>query len=319
MSAAGGMSEEAYMQLMGITPKVIEEIKEMRKFFVHEEDPAWLSSIIDKIYNEFCVRLKSMDWKEKSYFASHIRDPFVRSFSWAIPYSSTLAKLGTSLKGYSRILEVGAGTGLWAHLLKELHGIPVIPTDQSDGNYDRHKQYRYCSVEVIDSVAAIAKHDPEVLLLIWAPFSDPGSPFPEPPMATNSLKAFKGNLLVWVGEGHGGCNGDDSFFKELDENWEYVDQISMPRWYQINDECVIYQRKEPNPAYLLVAKEEKEEVEAAGGAGGGASASGSGGGGAGGGAGGGESASASGGAGASGSGSGGGGAGAGGGASAETT
>lgn len=276
MSAAGDMSEEAYMRLMGITPKVIEEIKEMMKFFVHEYDPAWISARIDKIFNEFCVRLKSMDWKEKSYFASHIRDPFVRSFSWAIPYSSTLAKLASSLKGYSRILEVGAGTGLWAHLLKELHGIPVIATDQSNGNYGHHKQHRYCSVEVIDSVAAIEKHDPEVLLLIWAPFSNPDSPYPEPPMATNSLKAFKGNLLVWVGEGEGGCNGDDSFFKELDENWDYVDQISMPSWYHIHDQCVIYQRKEPNPAYLLVAKEEKEEAEAEAEAAGGASASGSG-------------------------------------------
>jgi hypothetical protein len=152
------------------------------------------------------------------------------------------------LKGYSRILEVGAGTGLWAHLLRELHEIPVVATDQSDGNYRQgwvqHKQHKYCSVEVIDAVSAIEKYNPEVLMLIWAPFSNPDSPYPEPPMATHSLKAFKGNILVWIGEGEGGCNGDDSFFEELNANWKMVDEIGIPSWHHIHDGCSIWKRNE---------------------------------------------------------------------------
>ena len=246
--AACGMSEDGYIKMRGITPKVETALGEVGDVKVGPEDPVALSAAIDKIFKEYIVRLRTLDWMEKVYFTERIRDPFVRHFSWAIPYSKTLAALALRLKEYSRILEVGAGTGLWAHLLKELHEIPVVATDQSDGNYRQgwvqHRQHRYCSVEVIDAVSAIEKYNPEVLILIWAPFSHPDSPYQEPPMATNSLKAFKGNILVWIGEPPGGCTADDFFFEELHSNWERIDDIGIPSWYQIDDSCSIWKRNE---------------------------------------------------------------------------
>jgi len=243
--AAGGMSKEGYIKMRGITPKVETALGEVVDLLVRPADPVGLSAAIDKIFQEYFVRLRTLDWTEKVYFTERIRDPFVRHFSWAIPYSKTLAALALRLKEYSRILEVGAGTGLWAHLLKELHEIPVVATDQSDGDYRQgwvqHRQHRYCSVEVIDAVSAIEKYNPEVLIMIWAPFSHPDYST-EPPMATNSLKAFKGNILVWIGEPPGGCTADDSFFEELHSNWEVIDEIGIPSWHQFNDDCTIWKR-----------------------------------------------------------------------------
>lgn len=146
--AAGGMSKEGYIKMRGITPKVETALGEVVDLLVRPEDPVALSAAIDKIFNEYIVRLRTLDWMEKVYFTERIRDPFVRHFSWAIPYSKTLAALALRLKGYSRILEVGAGTGLWAHLLRQLHEIPVVATDQSDGDY---RQGWVCSTDSTDT------------------------------------------------------------------------------------------------------------------------------------------------------------------------
>ena len=246
--ATVSMPEDSFQFSMGVTPKAKIALEEMLKFLVRAVDPASLSASIDKIFLEFSLRLKTLNSTERSYFNANIRDMFVRHFSWAIPHSATLASLANHLKGYLRILEVGAGTGLWAHLLKEIHGVSVVATDKSDGNYRQgpaqHQQHKYCSVEVIDAVPAIEKYDPEVLMLIWAPYSDPYSPFPEPPMATDSLRAFKGNLLVWIGEEEGGCNADVSFFEELHANWKIVCDIGIPSWFHIYDGCSIWKRNE---------------------------------------------------------------------------
>ena len=48
------------------------------------------------------------------------------------------------------------------------------------------------------------------LLLVYPP---PG------PMARDCLRLYRGRALVYVGEGIGGCNGDDAFFRTLKKEW----------------------------------------------------------------------------------------------------
>jgi hypothetical protein len=79
--AAGGMSEEAYMKMMGITPKVQTAVGEVVDLMVRPADPVGLSAAIDRIFKEYFTRLKTLAHSEQSYFTSHIRDPFVRHFS----------------------------------------------------------------------------------------------------------------------------------------------------------------------------------------------------------------------------------------------
>jgi len=80
-------------------------------------------------------------------------------------------------------------------------------------------------------------------MMVWEPLNSP--------MAYNSLKAFKGNLLVWIGE-YRGCCGNYAFFTELEENWKEVAHIDMPVWTEIHDMCLIFQRIVPNPDKLLI-------------------------------------------------------------------
>ena len=117
-------------------------------------------------------------------------------------------------------------------------------TDIFNGTWIHDRKYKYLPIERLDSVSSIIKYDPEVLMMVWAP--------PASPMAYNSLKAFKGNLLVWIGQGYQGANGNDAFFIELDENWKEVANIDMPRWDDGNDGCTVFQRTVPNPDKLLI-------------------------------------------------------------------
>lgn len=51
-----------------------------------------------------------------------------------------------------------------------------------------------------------------------------------------------GNYLIYVGEGHGGCTGDDWFFTKLHADFEEVDSVDIPSWWGIHDHCVIYKK-----------------------------------------------------------------------------
>lgn len=41
-------------------------------------------------------------------------------------------------------------------------------------------------------------------------------------MAVEALRAYQGDLLVYVGEGNGDACADDDFFAELEDGWELV-------------------------------------------------------------------------------------------------
>jgi len=62
-------------------------------------------------------------------------------------------------------------------------------------------------------------------------------------MAYETLKAFKGNKIIFVGEGKGGCTGCDNFFQELEKNWTETDYISIPHWLGMHDSLMFFVRK----------------------------------------------------------------------------
>jgi len=229
-----------------------EPLKEMEKFFVRPNNPADLSTTIDQIYGAYISKMRQLpavsysmfSSDAASSFSSSVRYMFIEHFSYAIPHSSTLFALSLRLKGYKNILEVGAGSGLWTYLLSGLHDVPIRATDILDASYSYDRRYKYLPIEKLDSVASIEKYDPEVLMMVWAPLGTS--------MAYESLKAFKGNLLVWIGESNGGCTGNADFFTELEENWKMIDDIDMTSWRGIHDGCSIWHRKVPNPDKLLV-------------------------------------------------------------------
>jgi hypothetical protein len=167
---------------------------------------------------------------------SELRSSFVREFSWAIPTPDVVGKIRDATLG-KKILEVGAGNGLWAKLLK-LSGSEIIATDSFESHGFREDN-TYLPVHNLEAVAAIEQNrDCDALMLIWPAY--------DTDMAERALKAFKGSTVVYIGEGYGGCNANDAFFDELAENWNedhFNDDIYVPQWSGIHDGLEIHRRK----------------------------------------------------------------------------
>jgi hypothetical protein len=98
------------------------------------------------------------------------------------------------VRRYSPLVELGAGTGYWAYLLRSL-GADVVAYDIAPMGASRanryHGEVRPWS-EVLDGdVRAISKHSERSLFLCW------------PPRYSNiweSLSYFRGNVLLYIGD-----------------------------------------------------------------------------------------------------------------------
>ena len=161
------------------------------------------------------------------YFPSFtVRDKLVRKYSWAIP---TEAILKTVAK-YSPLVEIGAGTGYWAYLLAKL-GADIICYDTHVENTPPETIWYAIGA---GNESKVMEHSNRALFLCWPPYSQP--------MASNCLKAYTGDTLVYIGEGYSGCTGDGEFHDILEKDWTEVEQISLLNWFGIHDSLWVYHR-----------------------------------------------------------------------------
>lgn len=85
-------------------------------------------------------------------------------------------------------------------------------------------------------VNVAARHPERVLFLCWPPYAQD--------MGVTALRAYTGNSLILIGEGSGGCTGDEEMFDVLDEQWNQVSYCpSHVQWDGINDEMTYWTRR----------------------------------------------------------------------------
>ena len=165
------------------------------------------------------------------------RNDFTGNYGWSVPNEEAIESIKEFVEN-ELVLEVGSGLGMWAKLFQS-EGIRITPTDLSlnlDKNHYVKKNKGFVDVEEIDGNEAIKKYgDHTVLMMSWPPYDDP--------FAYNVLKAFMGDKLIFVGEGHGGCTGDDDFFKLLWDEWDRTKDVDIPQWSGIHDGVTLYSRK----------------------------------------------------------------------------
>lgn len=163
------------------------------------------------------------------------RDLFVKMFTWAIPNKIALNGI-KHFVGDNKVLEIGAGNGFWAGLLSANGVTNIIAIDIFSAGYSFLPENTFYPVINMSSEIALTEHsDADTLISIWPPYNEP--------MATNALRAFTGSKFVYIGEGWGGCNADDDFFRELDLNWTLVETIEIKKWKSIYDSLELYTRK----------------------------------------------------------------------------
>ena len=175
--------------------------------------------------------------KEISYVPSFAaRDKLVRMYAWAIPTEDALKVICK----YSPIVEIGAGTGYWAYLLKKM-GADVVCYDLPTGTIESISEFRMRHMEhiwhpiTIGNEESVKKHEDRTLFLCWPPYDEP--------MAYNCLKKYKGKTFVYIGEGYGNCTGDNKFHRELERNWNEVERCEIVVWNNIYDRLIVYTRR----------------------------------------------------------------------------
>lgn len=165
------------------------------------------------------------DWK--------VRSEFTKKFSWAIPNERALAVI----KHYGPIVEIGAGTGLWAMMLAN-RGVDVVAYDValpgSENKYHYEPKYLYFPIRLGGPEVLPTIHG-RTLMLCWPPYDQP--------MALDALTAFSGGHVVFIGEPIGGCTGSDAFHNKLYDEFEKVQSVHIPQWYGINDYLAVWRRK----------------------------------------------------------------------------
>lgn len=178
------------------------------------------------------------------------RDQYVQRYAWAVPSEAALAVIAQ----YSPIIEIGAGGGYWAMLLRE-RDATIVPFD----NHATHqhpdcKQWvdvAHGGPEILEGYPGQEKH---ALMLCWPPMSS---------MAADALKRYQGETLIYIGEGSGGCNADDEFFSML-EAWEASRAVLIPRWEFIHDTLTIYKRRNDGNLARSTARDDAQSEDHAG-------------------------------------------------------
>lgn len=240
--AAGGVPASLDARLMADPPGV--------------ENPYW--QIVRQMPTSR-LRFTGEPWSPES-FAYHpetfkptgpSRNDLVRRYSWAITDPASVSFVAEHANG--GLVEIGAGTGYWAWQLSQ-RGVPVIPYDIAPPDLDENG---WCQEKGPDGLelrpvfqtvlrgtaqdAALKRHP---LFLCWPPMSS---------MAADALAAYRGDRVIYIGEGDWGCTANDDFHEALNADWEEIAEHVGVRWSGINDRITVYRRatsraSEPAPA-----------------------------------------------------------------------
>jgi hypothetical protein len=130
-------------------------------------------------------------------------------YSYVLPQPHLIALLAH----YSPLVELGAGTGYWAYLLR-LAGADVVAYDQAPLGKDLDNRYHADVLpwtEVLEGdVNAVVAHPNRALFLCW------------PPMFSalwESLEYYAGNLVIYIGD----RGPRTPRLKRLDSDFELVE------------------------------------------------------------------------------------------------
>lgn len=168
------------------------------------------------------------------YLSHHdVRDAATMVWSFAIPTADALDVIASA----APVVEVGAGTGYWARLLRD-RGVDVVAYDDFGESY--HKWFPgmdpWTEVERADAAIAAARHPDRTLLMVWPPMTD---------MAARAFTAYAkagGKRMVYVGEERSGCTASSDFWHALaTSGWHETARVDLPQWPGIHDYLTAYE------------------------------------------------------------------------------
>lgn len=252
-------------------------------------NPAW-DYVKDVPHDDLMGGLRRDDFSPASYDLNALkrgardmrvfRDEVTAMWAWAIPDPGVLNFLYERLRGCA-VVEIGAGNGYWASLLAQMNvdvnaydtapmGHPgtwfETPDDSNAVVLDGHNYAHAMRQSTLEKMALrgytpkehhpvkvggpevldLPENEDRILFLCWPPYGSD--------MAAEALKRFKGDLVIYIGEGGGGCTADDNFFSLVGhEVWDdegerpaqifkEIDFHHMVQWSGIHDDLYVFER-----------------------------------------------------------------------------
>jgi len=162
------------------------------------------------------------------------RERLVEEYAWAVPNAAAIAAVADE----GPILEVGAGGGYWAMLLRQA-GVDVIATDPDPPTE------RWSPVAPVRAQDVVADHPDRALLLVWPSGGDR--------WAAEALAGYEGDTCIYVGEGPGGATADEQFHRLLREHWRRERTVDVPQYPGIRDRLEVWRADEGSPLPSLRA------------------------------------------------------------------
>lgn len=183
----------------------------------------------------------------------------IRRFGFAIPTDEALAEIARRSPG--GVVEIGAGTGYWAHALQQ-HGVDVEAFDIEPPPSPRSQWFAgstpWHPVRRGDH-NVVSDYPRRTLLIVWPPKNDTW-----PSAALELFYDAGGTCVVYVGEPPGGRTGDDVFHARLGELavcvqctygsaispcicgvralWTRQTTVELPRWPGFHDDLHVHVR-----------------------------------------------------------------------------
>lgn len=163
------------------------------------------------------------------------RHELVSRYSWTITDPVTVAFVAGHITG--GLVDPMAGSGWWLWLLSQL-GVDCIGYDAnppSHGGNTYHKVgIEHVDVLRADAVDAVTVHSDRTLLLSWPPYDDD--------IGARVLRAYAGRRVIYIGEGEGGCCGDDGMHRMLAAEWREVAEHRPVQHFGMHDWVTVYDR-----------------------------------------------------------------------------
>ena len=160
------------------------------------------------------------------------RQRMVARYAWAVPNDEAIA----TLVRHSPLVEMGAGTGYWAWLVRQAGG-DILAFDRYPPPDARNRWHagEHPWAEVLPGGARIlTRHPGRTLFLCWPPEDEP--------MAEQSLLSYGGSTLLYAGELDHSAEGSPRLPHPF-EGWEPVESIDLPQWESIDDRLFVLRRR----------------------------------------------------------------------------
>ena len=164
-----------------------------------------------------------------------LRQEITNKIGWHLPTDELLR----ALKNYEPIVSVGSGLGYTEYLAQKHYGVDIICTDIGGEEFENYHSNAlfYIKPKHLTGADAIKKYSNRNIFMAWPPY--------DTTMALDCAVAIEpGNVLIYVGEHEGGCNGTDEFFYALHNDFERQSSyINIPQWWGIHDSVSIFKKK----------------------------------------------------------------------------